>query len=323
GMGCAGIGNLYRSVSNAEACETVEAALAHGIGFFDTAPYYGFGLAEQRLGKLLATSDDGRRAMISTKVGRVLHPCAEPGERHGFVDAAPFKPRFDYSRDGVLRSFESSLSRLRRSRVELLLAHDLGEVTHGAEHEPHLRNFLDQGYGAMRELRDSGAVGAIGIGVNEIPICLDLIARVELDVILLAGRYTLLEQGALERLLPLCVERGIRVIIGGPFNSGILAHADPGGCYNYAAAPAGIAGKARRIGAICARHGVALPAAALAMPAAHPAVASIIPGLVGAAQVVSAMANWGAEIPAALWDELRGEGLISAATPLPSHRRAA
>ena len=304
GMGTAAIGNLYRAVSDEEAQATVTAAFDAGIRYFDTAPHYGFGLAERRLGTALA----GRDAIISTKVGRLLAPTSERGTRHGFVDADPFEPVFDYSADGIRRSHEASLKRLRRDRVEIMLAHDLGAVTHGDRHEQHRSAFLDGGYAAMRALRDAGAVDAIGIGVNEVAICLDLLPRIELDVILLAGRYSLLDRGAADTLFGLCAERGVRVIIGGPYNSGILAQDDLGDCgalhYDYAPPSADILTRARRLAAICAANGVALPAAALQFPLRHAQVATVIPGIVGVPQLRDTLARLATPIPEALWTAL-------------------
>lgn len=314
GMGTAGIGNLYAPVPGDAARATVAAAWAAGIRYFDTAPHYGFGLAECRLGEALAALDPAGEAIVSTKVGRLLEPTASDArERHGFVDADPFEPVFDYGRDAVLRSHEESLARLRRARVDILLAHDLGELTHGPDSPPHMRAFLDSGYGAMRELKDQGAVDAIGIGVNEVEVCLYLLERVELDVILLAGRYTLLDRRAADELLPMCRERGIRVIVGGPYNSGILAQPtasqrEPR--YDYEAPPASILACAAVLEQICEEHGVALGAAALQFPLRHPAVASVIPGLVGAEQVRQTLERMAADIPDSLWLEL--ENMTSA-----------
>lgn len=303
GMGTAAIGNLYRAVSDEEAQATVSAALGAGIGYFDTAPHYGFGLAERRLGAALA----GHDAIVSTKVGRLLEPTSARGTRHGFVDADPFEPVFDYSADGIRRSYEASLKRLRRDRVEILLAHDLGVVTHGDRHEHHRRAFLDGGYAAMRALRDTGAVDAIGIGVNEVAICLDLLPRVALDVILLAGRYSLLDRGA-DALFALCAERGVRVIIGGPYNSGILARHDLGDGsglhYDYAPPSPDMLAHARQLAAMCAAHGVPLPAAALQFPLRHPQVATVIPGIVGVPQLRDTLVRLATPVPEALWTAL-------------------
>lgn len=320
GMGTAGIGNLYAPVAADVARATVAAAWAAGIRYFDTAPHYGFGLAERRLGEALAALDPDGQAIVSTKVGRLLEPatsCAR--ERHGFVDADPFEPVFDYGRDAVLRSHEDSLARLGRARIDILLAHDLGELTHGSDSTRHIRAFLDSGYCVMRELKDQGAVDAIGIGVNEVDVCLFLLERVDLDVILLAGRYTLLDRRAAAQLLPICSERSVRVIIGGPYNSGILAQPtasqrEPR--YDYEAPPASILARAAAIERVCEMHGVSLGAAALQFPLRHPAVASVIPGPVGDVQVRQTMERMAADIPERLWLDLgHGEGMSSIRSP--------
>lgn len=308
GMGTAGIGNLYAAVSDEDAHATLDAAWEAGIRFFDTAPHYGFGLAEKRLGAALADLDPAGGAIVSTKVGRLLAPTdSQARERHGFVDAEPFEPVFDYSRDAVLRSHEESLARLRRDRVDILLAHDLGELTHGADRDRHMRDFLDSGYGAMCDLKRTGAIDAVGIGVNEVEVCLYLVERVELDVILLAGRYTLLDRRAADKLLPLCAERGVQIIVGGPYNSGILAQPtalqrDPR--FDYERPPEAILARAEALERACLNHGIELGAAALQFPLRHPAVASVIPGLVGKAQVEQAMSRLAADVPAVLWKEL-------------------
>jgi D-threo-aldose 1-dehydrogenase len=304
GIGTAAIGNLYAPVSDADAERTIQAALDAGITYFDTAPHYGFGLAERRLGEALGDAP----VLLSTKVGRLLEPTAAKGERHAFVDADPYEPRFDYSADGVRRSFESSLRRLKRDRVDILLAHDLGRLTHPTDHDRHLRDFLDGGYQAMRGLKDAGAVDAIGIGVNEIAVCLELIEQVALDVILLAGRYTLLDRSAAELLIPECDRRGIRLIIGGPYNSGILAQDDLTDTarlhYDYAQAPAETIARAQRLAALCARFGVSLPAAALQFPLRDPRVACVIAGVARPSEVHDLIARAAAEIPEEAWAAL-------------------
>jgi len=316
GMGTAAIGNLYQPITDAEARDTVMAAIAAGIGYFDTAPHYGFGLAERRLGDALAEADPRGTAIISTKVGRLLVPTDATGERHGFVDADPFEPVFDYSADAIRRSHEASLHRLRRDRVEILLAHDLGRVTHGDGHPAHLRTFLDSGYAAMRALRDSGAVDAIGVGVNEVAICEELLGRVELDLILLAGRHTLLDPTSAAALFETCEKRGVRVIIGGPYNSGILAQDGVGAAtglhYDYRPPRPEILARAIRIEAICARFGVSLPAAALQFPLRRKQVAAVIPGMVGTDQVAASIARLATPIPDALWAALDEEETVLA-----------
>ena len=310
-MGTAAIGNLYQPISDAEARETVATAVASGIGYFDTAPHYGFGLAERRLGDALAEADPRGTAIISTKVGRRLVPTDLTGERHGFVDADPFEPVFDYSADAIRRSHEASLGRLRRDRVEILLAHDLGRMTHGDDHPAHLRTFLDSGYAAMRALRNSGAIDAIGIGVNEVAICEELLGRVDLDLILLAGRHTLLDRTSATALFETCEKRGVRVIIGGPYNSGILAREGVGAAtglhYDYRPPNPDVLARAIRIEAICARFGVPLPAAALQFPLRQKQVATVIPGMVGADQIAASIARLATPIPEALWAALDEE----------------
>lgn len=304
GMGTAPIGNLYRAVDDAQARATLDAAWDAGIRYYDSAPHYGFGLAERRLGAMLAARDPLGQAILSTKVGRLLVPTDARGDRHGFVDADPFEPLFDYAYDAVRRSFDGSFARLGRDRIDLLLAHDLGRGTHGDDHAAHLRAFLNGGYRAMRDLRDEDAVGAIGIGVNEVAICDEMLDHVELDMILLAGRYTLLDRGA-DRLLARCAALGVQVIVGGPYNSGILARDLNGPLhFDYAPPSADILAKVRRLAQTCADVGVSLPAAALQFPLRHPQVVSVIPGLVGADQVADTIARLAAPLPDTLWPAL-------------------
>ncbi|MEO6218651.1 MAG: aldo/keto reductase [Sphingomonas sp.] len=311
GMGTAAIGNLYQPIGDAEARKTVATAIASGISYFDTAPHYGFGLAERRLGDALAEVDPRGTAIISTKVGRRLVPTDLTGERHGFVDADPFEPVFDYSADAIRRSHDASLGRLRRDRIEILLAHDLGRMTHGEDHPAHLRTFLDSGYAAMRALRDAGAVDAIGIGVNEVAICEELLSHVDLDLILLAGRHTLLDRTSATALFETCEKRGVRVIIGGPYNSGILARegvsAATGLHYDYRPPEPDILARAIRIEAICAAFGVPLPAAALQFPLRQKQVATVIPGMVGADQITASIARLATPVPEGLWAALDQE----------------
>lgn len=326
GFGGAAIGNLYRPVGEAAARATVDAAWDHGIRAFDTAPHYGFGLSERRLGDALAERDPAGTAFVSTKVGRVLRPVAGRdlgAERQGFVSPEPVESAFDYTQDAILRSFDASRVRLRRDRIDLLLAHDLGRMTHGADHAAQMRTFLDGGYPAMRALRDSGAVGAIGIGVNEIAVCEELLDRIELDAILLAGRYTLLEQDALDTLLPRCEAMGVRLILGGPYNSGILATGTGGDArYNYEPPPAGIVHRVDAIAAVCARHGVPMAAAALQFAMAHPAVDTVIPGMADATEVAQAVTLATLPLPPALWRDLIDAGLVRADAPVPSSETA-
>ncbi|WP_145612600.1 aldo/keto reductase [Nitrospirillum amazonense] len=323
GFGAAAIGNLYQPVAEEAARAAVTAAVTAGIRYLDTAPHYGFGLSESRLGAVLAELDPGEELVVSTKVGRVLVPVgAGAGPvRHGFADAAPYEPVFDYSYDGVMRSYAESRRRLGRNRIDLLLAHDLGTVTHGDDHAVHFRRFLDGGYRAMRELRDQGAVRAIGLGVNEWQVCLEAMSHADFDVVLLAGRYTLLEQTALDAFFPACAARGVKVIVGGPYNSGILVNGTQGAAplyYNYQPAPAAIIDRVRRLEAACDRFDVPLAAAALQFPLAHPVVASVIPGMADAAQVAQTRALMDTVIPPELWQILGADGLLHPDAPVPT-----
>lgn len=323
GMGAAGIGNLYAPVSEADARGAVATAWDAGIRYYDTAPHYGFGLSERRLGDALAQVDPKQSAIVSTKVGRLLVPTrSDARERHGFVDAEPFEPVFDYRRDAILRSHETSLDRLRRDRMNILLAHDLGTLTHGGEADRHMRDFLDGGYRAMADLKASGAVDLIGIGVNETSVCEELIERVELDVILLAGRYTLLDQRAADRVLPLCAEKGISFIAGAPYNSGILAQPTREATsphYDYMAPPPALLERSAEIERVCQRHGVPLPAAALAFPLQHPAVTCVLTGLASEAEVRAHAERLQISIPEDMWIELNARGLVT----MPERKAAA
>ena len=319
GLGLAPIGNLYRSVSDQEARATVNTALELGIRYFDTAPYYGFGLSERRAGDALRGKPE---VVISTKVGRLLEPIANPvpAERCGFVSPMPFEPLYDYSYDGILRSHEHSLQRLGLSRIDILLIHDIGKLTHAERHDERLAQLTDGGgLRALQRLREENIVSAIGVGVNEIAICLDLMDRAELDVLLLAGRYTLLEQGAIDDLLPRCAATGCSLVIGGPFNSGILATGATAETprYNYGPAPAEVQERVRRLEAVCRSHGVPLPAAALQFPLAHPSVAAVIPGFASADEVRIGVEHFRMPIPDSLWSDLQKEGLIDPRAPIP------
>jgi D-threo-aldose 1-dehydrogenase len=322
GLGAACLGNLYRPMSDAEVQETLDSAFSADISYVDCAPYYGFGLCEQRVGHGLRGRDN---VVVSTKVGRLLEPAPEvsdDSERFGFRSAMPFTPIFDYSYDGVMKSWESSLQRLGLRRVNVLYVHDIGRLTHGALHEGRLRQLTNGGgLRALEELRASGQIDAVGIGVNEIPICLELLQEADFDAILLAGRYTLLEQQALDALFPECARRGTSIVIGGPYNSGILATGTRGATeprFNYEIAETHVMLRVRRLERVCRAFGVPLPAAALQFVLAHPQVASVIPGLGGSSQVVDTMAFYRASIPAELWCELKSQKLIREDAPVPT-----
>ena len=322
GFGGAGIGNLYRVLDDGDARDAVHESFAAGVRYFDTAPFYGFGLSELRLGSALR--DEALPVVISTKVGRRLVPTgpqdANKG-REGYFSPRPFEPVFDYGYESVMRSHQESLDRLGVKRVDILLCHDIGRLTHGDQHAARVREFLDGGYRAMRELRDSGAVRAIGLGVNEWEICLELLEHCQLDCILLAGRYTLLEQTPLDKLLPLCESRGVSILCGGPFNSGILAAGSRAGArshYDYVAPPPAVIEKVRALETVCAEFSVPLQAAALQFPLGHPAVTSVVAGCVTGAESRNAVAMFRHTIPAAFWAALRERGLIDARAPLPA-----
>lgn len=324
GLGTAPLGNLYRPISDREAGDVIDTALETGVRYIDTAPYYGFGLSEERLGQSLDGRDD---VVVSTKVGRLLRPAPEAevgAERHGFVSPMPFEPQFDYTRDGILRSHEASLQRLGLDKIDILYVHDIGRETHG-DRDTHYRRQLIDGGGleALRRLRHEGMVSAIGLGVNEIEVCLELMGIAEFDVILLAGRYTLLEQGALDELLPRCLASGTSIVIGGPFNSGVLAAGSAGAQshYNYAPVPAPVQERVHRLEMICSAHSVPLPAAALQFPLAHAAVAAVIPGFASTDEMRAGIEAFRFPIPDALWAELRSEGLIDEGAPVPARER--
>jgi len=317
GFGGAPLGNMHRTLSEVEAEATVRAAWDAGLRYFDTAPLYGHGLSEARIGRALSGEPRGS-FRISTKVGRVLEPCEPGAEVSGIYQATPpLKVRFDYSRDGVMRSFAASLDRLGLDRVDILYVHDLEPAAHGVGYEARWDELLSGGgWRALDELRASGDVAAIGLGVNDAAPCERMLAEFDPDIFLLAGRYTLLEQAPLWGLLPACERRCVGIVAGGPFNSGVLARAD--GTFNYAAAPPQVLARVGRLTAVCERFDVALPAAALQFVAAHPAIVSVIPGGQTPGEVAANAAMMDAPIPAGLWTALKDEGLMDAAASTPA-----
>jgi D-threo-aldose 1-dehydrogenase len=322
GFGGAAIGNLYRELTDEDAGEAVRDSFAAGVRYFDTAPFYGFGLSEVRLGKALHLAQPP--PVISTKVGRRLVPTGPQDPRvgrEGYFSPRPFAPVFDYSYDAVVRSHAESLDRLGVARVDVLLCHDIGRLTHGESHAARVQEFMEGGYRALRELRDSGAVRAIGLGVNEWEVCVELLGFCELDCIMLAGRYTLLEQPALETLLPMCEKQRVSIICAGPFNSGVLAAGSRAGArshYNYAAPPAQVLDRVRRLEELCAEFSVPLQAAALQFPLGHPAVASVVAGCANGAEARNCAAMFSHPIPASFWRSLRERGLVDPRAPLPA-----
>jgi D-threo-aldose 1-dehydrogenase len=320
GFGGAPLGNMYQAFSDRQARATVEACYDAGIRYFDTAPYYGFGLSEHRLGEALREKERAE-LVLSTKVGRVLKPGDPATLDHGqFKQSLPFGLVYDYSYDGVMRSVEDSLQRLGTWRIDILLVHDLDVWTHRSEDARRARvaEFMAGGYLAMVKLREQGAVRAIGAGINETAACQDLAERGDFDCFLLAGRYTLLEQAPLDEFLPLCERRNIALIIGGAYNTGILATGAVEGAYfQYAPAPPEIMERVRRIEAVCARHGVRLPTAALQFPLGHPTVATVIPGTRSSEEVAQNAEIFAPGIPADFWTELKHDGLLRPDAPTP------
>jgi D-threo-aldose 1-dehydrogenase len=312
GLGCAALGNLYSAVGDAEAEATLAAAIAEGIGYFDTAPHYGQGLSELRLGAFLGWGPEPR-AILSSKLGRSLVPAEPAVERDGFRSGRPFRAVFDYSAAAAAEQLAGIEERLGRA-PDILLVHDLGRLVHGPSHPERLREALAGVFPFLLDWRARAEGRAIGIGVNEIAVCLDVLEEVPLDFILLAGRYTLLEQDALDRLFPVALERGVSIVLGGPFNSGVLAG---GAHYNYGGVPEGIRAKVAALATVAGRHGLPLPAAALQFPLAHPAVASVIPGCRSAEEVRACAAWFRLPVPEAFWAELRADGLVRADAPLP------
>jgi D-threo-aldose 1-dehydrogenase len=323
GFGCASLGNLYHTVSDDEATEILSTAWARGFRYFDTAPHYGQGLSERRVGDALRAYK-GKRYLLSSKVGRLLRPAGYAAERHGFVSPMPFDIVYDYSYDGIMRSFDDSLQRLGLDRIDILYMHDIGAVTHGSDNDRLFPIAMDSGYRAMDELRRDGRVSAIGLGVNEYEVCEAALEYGDWDCFLLAGRYTLLEQEALDSFLPKCVDRKCSIVIGGAYNSGILATGVRGKgpwYYNYAEAPAAIVDRVAKIEATCEEFGILLPAAALQFPLAHPAVVSVIPGIGKVSRIVQTLELFQSEIPAEFWSVLKAQGLLRTDAAIPSDQR--
>lgn len=315
GLGCAPLAGLAAPVPEDVAAETLSAAWDAGIRFFDTSPWYGRGLSELRLGQFLRQRPRGE-FIVSTKVGRTFHrPRDAVNYRSEFwAGGLPFEHRFDYTYDGIMRSYESSMHRLGLNTIDLLLIHDLdvAEIGSADRVAQHFEDLERSGWRALESLRRHGEIAAIGAGVNIRGTIAEMLRRFELDFFLVAMPYTLLDQAPLEDEFPLCAERGVGIVIGSPFASGILATggAVPKPLYNYVAAPAEIVARTRRIEAICNRHGVPLRAAAVQFPLLHPLVASVLCGAIGAAQARENAGLTGLPIPASFWEELRHDGLI-------------
>ena len=315
GLGTATMGGSRIKITQAVGQAIVGAAWDAGVRYFDTAPFYGVGAAEHRVGDELRDKnrDDW---VLSTKVGRLLRPKTDTGPSpDGRLSPMPFKVLYDYGYDGIMRSVEDSYQRLGLARIDILYVHDIGAYQHGKElNAVYLTQLRDSGYKALDELRRTGVVSAIGIGVNESQVLIDALGFGDWDAFLLAGRYTLLEQAPLDDLIPLCVARGTSLVIGGPLNSGILAGRDT---WNYETAPPEIVARVRKLDAVCKSHNVPLAAAALQFPLGHSVVAAVIPGPRDAAEFVENLPLFRMKIPAGLWSDLRQEGLLHPNAPVP------
>jgi D-threo-aldose 1-dehydrogenase len=323
GLGGAPMGGFRATISDAEAVALSDTAYEGGVRYFDTSPFYGYGRSELRMGAALRNKPR-EEFVLSTKVGRILH-AMKPGEKKpaDFRDNGlpGFSPVFDYTYDGVMRSLEHSHLRLGLAKIDIALIHDVDFWTIKDRKllDERFKTVMDGGFKALDELRKAGVIGAIGVGINESDTSLRFIKAGDFDCMLLAGRYTLLEQGGLEEFLPECVKRSVSVILGGPYNSGILTGGvKPGATHDYAAAPAPLIEKAQKIEAVCQRHGVELGAAAMQFPLFHPALCSVIPGALSSAEVKQNIARLSARIPVELWSELKREKLLDPNAPTPN-----
>jgi D-threo-aldose 1-dehydrogenase len=318
GFGGAPLGNLFAPVAEADVRGALDTAWSAGCRFFDTAPFYGFGLSERRVGDALRERPR-EEFVLSTKVGRLIRRGVNTDPRHAsFRSPMPFHVDFDYSYDGVMRSLEGSYQRLGLDRIDILLLHDIGRAEHGERFSHVLGEAMEGAYRALDELRRAGQIRAIGLGVNEVEVCELALGHGDFDCFLLAGRYTLLEQGGLEVLFPACQKRGVSLIVGGPFNSGILVRAGQADAtYNYTAVPAPVRTRVEALLAVCHEFEVSLPDAALQFPLANPVIASVIPGARTAEEAASHWRTLRTPIPWAFWQALRERGLLHPAAPLP------
>lgn len=306
GFGGAAIGGLYRECPREAAMEALQAAWDAGLRYFDTAPFYGFGLSERRTGDFLR-SKPRETYVLSTKVGRLLRPVPEAQvPDHSYVNPLPFAVDYDYSYDGIMRSFEFSFARLGLNRIDILYVHDIGAYTHGAERNAvYQRQLLDSGMKALEELKSSGAISAYGLGVNEVEVCMDVIARSPIDCILLAGRYSLLDRSAERGLLEACRRQQISLVIGGVFNSGILATGPvPGANFDYGPASDDIVRRVRSMQEIAGAYAIPLAAAAMQFPLREPVVANVLIGTAKAASLTRNMDLLNVTIPEAAYEEM-------------------
>jgi len=316
GLGGATLAGMMIDVPPEQARSTVARALDAGISYYDTAPQYGFGRSEHLMGDALRFHRDG--TVLSTKVGRLLRPVRSEADRtygHSWVNPFPFDQVYDYSYDGVMRSYEDSLQRLGLPSVDILFVHDIGVMTHGDKNAGYWDQLKSGGYRALLDLKKSGAIKAIGLGVNEWQVLMEAFELGDWDVFLLAGRYTLLEQSSLSPFLDTCVKRNASVVVGGPFNGGALMGT---GTWNYAKAPQEIIDRVKGLEAFCTEFGVPIGAAALQFPLAHPAIATILPGPKSPAELDGILGWWQVTIPDAFWSALAERKLVAPGTPLPN-----
>jgi D-threo-aldose 1-dehydrogenase len=319
GFGTAPLGNLFKALSEEEAQAVLKAQWDAGIRYIDTAPLYGLGLSETRVNHFLRGKPRDSY-VISTKVGRLLKVC-KPEERTGigkFFDTPARQEVYDYSYDGVMRSLEFSYERLGIDSIDILFVHDIDVFNHETteRRDAHVAELMKSGYKALVKLRDEKVIKAFGAGVNEWQVCEMLAKQGDFDLFLLAGRYTLLEQESLESMLPLCEKRGIGIVIGGAYNSGILATGPiKDASYNYSPAPKHILDRAAKLESTTGKHGVKLVEAALRFPLMHPSVVSVIPGASSVEQVALNLRTLGVKIPPALWHDFKTQGLLHANTP--------
>lgn len=319
GFGCAPLGSLYHPVSDADAQQMLSSAWQAGFRYYDTAPHYGLGLSERRVGDMLRPLK-GQEYILSTKVGRLLKTAGYADERHCYRTPMPFDLHYDYSYDGVMRSFEDSIQRLGLDRIDIIYMHDIGHYTHGDANDTHFPIAMSGGYKAMDSLRSQGLVKAIGLGVNEYQVCEQALEHGDWDCFLLAGRYTLLEQHSLDSFLPKCEARNCSIVIGGAYNSGILATGTKTGKplhYDYGPAPQEIIDKVQKIEQICDDFNVPMAAAALQFPLAHPAVCSVIPGVGSVKRIPQTLELISTKIPQGLWQALIDSALIHEQAPVP------
>ena len=319
GYGAAHLGELYSLVDEATSHATLEAAWRSGIRYYDTAPWYGRGLSEHRLGGLLRTKPRAE-FKVTTKVGRTLQRPEDlkTFSRAPWLGGLNFEVKYDYSYDGIMRSYAQALQRLALDTVDALVLHDLDDIFLGDTLAAHEKQFFDSGHRALAELKAAGDIKAYGMGINQSETLVTTAARVDFDFVLVAMPYTLLDQGSLHTGMAACAKRGVSVIIGAPFASGILvtgSHANAK--YAYGNASLEILAKVRGLEAVCLSHGVALPAAALQFPLAHPAVVSIIPGAARPTEVLQNIVSLQVAIPAAFWTDLKAQGLIDVESPVP------